>query len=190
MRSLVPIRLAAMMLALICVGFLPAAAQVLTSDFMPEGGKSLFIDVFGAKPDQATIAEITGASRSEADWTAALKARKTGLKDKQLRTLAAYLAVNMPLASEAVEAAVKAGDIAPALPPDGRELAWHTCQGCHSLLAGYLSQDRDLEGWRNAFRTPFHRELALTEKEREEFAHYSAINMPMKFEDVPEDLRF
>jgi hypothetical protein len=190
MRSLVPIRLAAMMLAVALAGVLPAHAQVLTFDFMPKGGKSLFIDVFGAKPDQATIAEITGASRSEADWTEALKARKTDLKDKPLRTLASYLAVNMPLAKDAVDAAVKAGDITPALPPDGRELAWHTCQTCHSFLAGYLSQDRDLEGWRNAFRSPFHRELPLTEKERDEFAHYSVINMPMKFEDVPEDLRF
>jgi len=30
----------------------------------------------------------------------------------------------------------------------------------------------------------------MTDREREEFSHYSVINMPMKFEDVPEDLRF
>jgi len=183
------IRLAATILAVALAGALPALGQ-LSHDFMPKGGKSLFIDVFAAKPDQATIAEITGAGRSEADWAGDLKARKTGLEDKQLRTLAAYLAINMPLAKESVEAAVRAGDIAPALPPDGRELAWNQCQPCHSLFAGYLSQDRDLEGWRNTFHTPFHRELSLSEQEREEFARYSAINMPMKFEDVPEDLRF
>lgn len=189
MRFLGCIRPAAMMLAVALAGALPALGQ-LSFDFMPKGGKSLFIDVFGAKPDQATIAEITGASRSEAEWTERLKARETDLKDKQLRTLASYLAVNMPLAKEPVEAAMKAGVITPALPPDGRELAWNQCQPCHSLFAGYLSQDRDLDGWRNTFRTPFHRELTLTEQEREEFAHYSVINMPMKFEDVPEDLRF
>lgn len=183
------IRLAATILALALAGALPAIGQ-LSHDFMPEGGKSLFTDVFGLKPDQATIAEITGAGRSEAEWAESLKERKTGLKDKQLRTLASYLAVNMPLEKVSVEAALKAGDITPALPPDGRELAWNQCQTCHSLFAGYLSQDRDLEGWRNTFRTPFHRELKLTEQEREEFARYSAINMPMKFEDVPEDLRF
>lgn len=183
------IRLAATMVAAALAGALPALGQ-LSQDFMPEGGKTLFIDVFGTRPDQATIAEITGASRSEADWTEGLKARETGLEDRQLRTLASYLAVNMPLAKEPVDAAVEAGDIAPALPPDGRELAWNQCQFCHSLFASYLSQDRDLVGWRNTFRTPFHRELAMTEQEREEFAHYSAINMPMEFEDVPEELRF
>ena len=30
----------------------------------------------------------------------------------------------------------------------------------------------------------------MTEAERETFARYSAINMPIPFEDVPEDLRF
>jgi hypothetical protein len=179
----------AVALAVALAGALPALGQ-LTYDFMPKGGKSLFIDVFGARPDQATIAEITGASRSEADWTDHLKARKTDLKDKQLRTLVSYLAINMPLAKEPVEAAVNAGVITPALPPDGRELAWNQCQTCHSLFAGYLSQDRDLEGWRNTFRTPFHRELDMNARERETFARYSAVNMPMKFEDVPEDLRF
>lgn len=181
------LRLAAMMLVL--TGLMPVLAQV-SFDFMPKGGKTLFLEVFGAAPDQATLAEMTAAGRSEAEWSEVLTARKTGLKDKPLRTLASYLAVNMPLAPEAVEAAVKAGDVAPALPADGRELAWNKCQSCHSLFAGYLTQDRDLEGWRNMFRSPFHRELPLTEQEREEFSQYSIINMPMKFEDVPEDLRF
>ena len=189
MHGFARIRLVAIALAVVLTGFLPALAQ-LTSDFMPEGGKTLFLEVFSAAPDSATIAEITGAKRGEADWSEALKARKAGLKDQQLRTLASYLAVNMPLAPDAVEAAAKAGDIAAALPADGRELAWNQCQTCHSLFAGYLTQDRDVEGWRNTFRTPFHRELTLTDREREEFAHYSVINMPMKFEDVPEDLRF
>jgi len=189
MRFPGPIPLAAMMLAVALTGAAPALGQT-TPDFMPKGGKSLFIDVFGATPDKATIAEMTGAKHSEADWSTLLAARHTGLKKKALRTLASYLAVNMPLAPQAVDAAVKAGNIAKALPPDGRELAWNQCQSCHSLFAGYLTQDRDLEGWRNTFRSPFHRELPLTERERDEFAHYAVINMPMKYEDVPPDLRF
>ena len=40
------------------------------------------------------------------------------------------------------------------------------------------------------FQSPFHRELKMTAQEREELARYSAINMPMKIEDVPPDLRF
>jgi hypothetical protein len=174
---------------LVLTGLSPALAQ-LDFDFMPKGGKTLFLEVFGAAPDQATLAEMTAAGRGEADWSEALKARDTGLGDKELRTLAAYLAVNTPLVAEAVDAAEKEGDIATALPPDGRELAWYRCQSCHSLFAGYLTQDRDLVGWRNMFLSPFHRNLPMSEQDREEFSHYSVINMPMKFEDVPEDLRF
>jgi hypothetical protein len=40
------------------------------------------------------------------------------------------------------------------------------------------------------FQSPFHRGLKMTERERREFATYSAINMPMRTEDVPADLRF
>lgn len=157
---------------------------------MPKGGKTLLVDVFGASPDPAVLAELTAAGRSEADWNNLLAERKTGLGDRELRTLAAYLAVNMPPPQDALDAATKAGDIATALPADGRELAWNGCQSCHSLFAGYLTQDRDLQGWQNMFQSPFHRELKMTPQERDEFSRYSAINMPMKFEDVPEDLRF
>jgi hypothetical protein len=73
---------------------------------------------------------------------------------------------------------------------DGRELAWEYCQSCHSLFSGYLTQERDAPAWLNTFASPFHREIKMTQKQREEFARYSAINMPMKFEDVPEELRF
>ena len=93
----------------------------------------------------------------------------------------------MPLPKATLQQAAKRGDIASALPPDGRELAWNQCQSCHSLFSSYLTQDRDVQGWRNMFLSPFHRELKMTPQEREEFSRYSAINMPMKIEDVPED---
>jgi hypothetical protein len=49
---------------------------------------------------------------------------------------------------------------------------------------------RDVQGWRNLFVSPFHRRMKMTEAERETFSRYSAINMPMKPEDVPKELRF
>jgi hypothetical protein len=183
-------RLKAIALAALLAGFSPALAQVLSFDFMPKGGKALFTEVFGATPDPATLGEMAAPARSEADWNAFLTARGTDLGDKELRTLSAYLAVNMPIPGDKLDAAAKAGDVAAALPGDGRELAWNGCQGCHSLFAGYLTQDRDLQGWQNMFQSPFHRELKMTPQERDEFSRYSTINMPMKFEDVPEDLRF
>lgn len=186
MRSL---RRASMVLAVVLTSLSPALAQE-TFDFMPEGGKTLFANVFGTAPDTATLDEMTAVAHSEADWNIMLGDRNTGLDDEKLRTLGAYLAVNMPLPREALQAATTAGDIAIALPADGRELAWYGCQSCHSLFAGYLTQDRDLQGWENMFQSPFHLELKMTPQERDEFSRYSAINMPMKFEDVPEDLRF
>jgi hypothetical protein len=162
----------------------------VTVDFMPKGGKWLFVDIFGAAPDAAVLDAAAAPARSEADWAASLADRKTDLKDNELATLAAYLAVNMPVARDKLDAAAKGGDVGTALPPDGRELAWNGCQGCHSFFAGYLTQDRDLQGWQNMFNSPFHRELKMTPQERDEFSRYSTINMPMKFEDVPEELRF
>jgi hypothetical protein len=182
-------RLVPAALAVIVAGLLPAFAQE-SFEFMPKGGKTLFGEVFGAAPDAATLDAITAAARSEADWNDLVAARKTSLGDEELRTLAAYLAVNTPLSREALDAAVMAGDIATALPADGRELAWNGCQSCHSLFSSYLTQDRNLLGWQNMFQSPFHRELKMTAQERDEFSRYSAINMPMEFEDVPEELRF
>ena len=189
MRLVDTSRPVAIALAVALTGLLPAYAQE-DFGFMPRGGKTLFVDAFGTSPDAATLDEMAAAARSEADWNDLLAERNTALGDKELRTLAAYLALNMPAPRDALDAAAKAGDIATALPADGRELAWNGCQSCHSLFAGYLTQDRDLQGWQNIFQSPFHRELKMSAEEREEFSHYSVINMPMKFEDVPEDLRF
>jgi hypothetical protein len=159
-----------------------ALAQAAGQDiaFMPKGGKTLLIDLVGAS--SAQLRSIAQERRTEAQWREFADAQKKPMTQKERATLAAYLFVNMPLAS-AVQGA-------PTLPPDGRELAWSGCQNCHSLFAGYLTQDRELQGWRNIFLSPFHRELKMSTQEREEFARYSAINMPMKIEDVPEDLRF
>ncbi len=51
-------------------------------------------------------------------------------------------------------------------------------------------QNRDAQGWRSIFLSPFHRQIKMAAQERETFARYAAFNMPMKAEDVPADLRF
>ncbi len=172
---------------LLCIvlGAAPASAQ-LDSSFMPGGGKTLLLGMLGQPPDPGELRNIAGASHGEAEWRDILAGRAKGLGDRELDTLAAYLAVNLPMPAEVLARK----DLAAALPQDGRELAWNECQSCHSLFAGYLTHDRDAQGWRNIFLSPFHREMKMSEQEREEFARYSAINMPMAHEDVPEDLRF
>jgi hypothetical protein len=158
--------------------------------FMPKGGKTLLLETLGTPVDLAEVRRLVAARRSEAEWRDTFSARKVKLSDKELRTLAAYLADVLPLPAGALEAAQSKGDWSAALPMDGRDLAWNSCQGCHSIFTGYLTQDRDVSAWLGEFEAPFHRKLEMTQQEREIFAHYSAINMPMKAEDVPEDLRF
>lgn len=181
-----------LILAMLCSLFLalpPALGQV-DLDFMPKGGKALLIQLLGDSGDSAELGGIAAAQRSESEWSDVFSPRKGAMSDKQLRTLVNYLTFSMPLAEGALEAAAEQGDVIAALPPDGRELAWNYCQFCHSLFTGYLTHDRDVQGWLGTFETPAHREIEMSAKERETFAGYSAINMPMKFEDVPEELRF
>lgn len=177
---LVPFVLGALLVAAV-----PALSQ-MDPGFMPKGGKTLLLELLGDPPDAAELRKFAKSRHSEAEWRDVITAREAPFGDREFDTLAAYLAVNMPLSAEVLGQE----DLVAALPRDGRDLAWGECQYCHSLFTSHLTQDRDVQGWRNIFLSPFHREMKMTEQEREEFARYSAINMPMKFEDVPEDLRF
>ena len=177
----------------VALAILPGLSEALaqeTYDFMPRGGKTLLIELLGDPVDTAELRLIARARRGESEWGEFLAARKGSLGDRELRTLAAYLAVNMPLDEGALDEAGRQGDAVAALPRDGRELAWNHCQFCHSLFTSHLTQDRDVEGWMGMFQSPFHREIEMSPRERETFARYSAINMPLRMEDVPEDLRF
>lgn len=175
-----------------CAMFLIAdlATAQLDPDFMPRGGKSILLEILAAGPAGLQLIKDSASGKSEADWKRTVAALAAGLSDKEQQTLAIYLSVNAPLDAAAIEKAAQPGQVAPLLPMDGRELAWEYCQSCHSLFSGYLTQERDAPAWLNTFASPFHREIKMTQKQREEFARYSAINMPMKFEDVPEELRF
>ncbi len=175
-------------LVALLLGTLPAVAQQDHS-FMPKGGNTLLQQVFAQAPATELRAVFSG-KHSAAEWQATLRPRAGALSDREQRTLATYLAENMPLPADVVDRAVTPGNLAAALPPDGDELAWNHCQSCHSLFTGYLMQDRDIQGWRSVFLSPFHREIKLTAQERETFAGYSSINMPMQAQDVPPDLRF
>jgi hypothetical protein len=159
---------------------------------MPKGGKTLLLEALGRAPKDGEVRAIVAARRTEAEWREAVAPRAKGLSEREQQTLAAYLAVNMPV-PDADGVAAKAGkpaELEAALPRDGRDLAWNECQFCHSLFTSHLTQDREVQAWLNMFQSPFHRELKMTAQERSEFATYSAINMPMRIEDVPADLRF
>lgn len=174
-----------LMLATGTVGM--AAAQGMTDfSFMPDGGRGSFVTVFKtASEARLVLAETHDAT----EWAARITAAAPELAPREVETLAGYLAINTPLAL-ATEPAADAPDIATLLVPDGRDLALAQCQFCHSLFTGYLTQDRDEIGWLSTFKSPFHSTIAMTEAEQRTFANYSAINMPMKYTDVPPELRF
>ncbi len=185
-------RLPTFILTLLCTGLAgaaPASGQE-TYDFMPKGGKTLLLEMLGQPPDAAALRGIATAKRDEQQWLQFLVAQEGPMSERERRTLVDYLAVNMPVPVAELEAAERKGNPGLALPADGRELAWNHCQFCHSLFASHLTQDRDVQGWRGMFESPFHREIKMSPVERETFARYSAVNMPMKIDDVPEDLRF
>jgi hypothetical protein len=167
-------------------------AQQLDYEFMPKGGKTLLLGALGRTPTDTDVRAIVAARRTEAEWRDAMTPRTKGLSERELKTLAAYLAVNMPVpdADGVAAKTAKPAELEAVLPRDGRELAWNECQFCHSLFTSHLTQDREVQAWLNMFQSPFHRELKMTPQERREFARYSAINMPMRIEDVPADLRF
>jgi hypothetical protein len=175
-------------LSLLGIGFSPAMAQE-DEGFMPKGGKTLFLELADT-PRLAELREIGSLTRTEPEWRSFLVERHKQLGEREVSELAAYLAVNLPLPEGTVQQAESRGDVASALPADGRELAWTQCQFCHSLFSGYLMQQRDVQGWRSVFLSPFHRGLKMTAQQRETFARYSAINMPMKAADVPAELRY
>lgn len=155
-----------------------AAGQADPFGFLPDGGRGSFLRAF---PDPAAQAQALAQTRTAAEWQDALAG--TALTPREAATLAAYLSRVAPLT-------VGSEVTAAALPADGRDMALAQCQSCHSLFSAFLMQRRDRTGWLSVFASPFHRAIPLNGTEREIFADYAAINMPMRIEDVPPDLRF
>jgi hypothetical protein len=169
-----------------------SASALLAEDtmgFMPPGGKSILIENLEAA-DGDKFAELAANEATNEEWAELLAKLLPDLGENALETVTAYSAINFPLSPEALAKLGETGDAAEILPADGKELAINNCQQCHSLFSGYLVHDRDVTGWLGIFKSPFHSELPMTEIERETFSHYSAINMPLKFEEVPPEYRF
>lgn len=169
---------------------LPVGVLAAETDFsfMPPGGRTILADLLSTVPD-LELREIVAREASREDWQTWASGLVAGLDEKTAETFAGYAALNFPLDEAKLAGLAEAGDGA-VLPPDGKDLAIAQCQFCHSLFSGYLMQRRDRAGWEGTFKAPFHAEIPMTEVERATFAEYSAINMPLAFEDVPPELRF
>jgi hypothetical protein len=165
-----------------------AEAQGDDFAFMPSGGKSILRDML-VPGDAAALAEAAAREASAEDWASWARERNRDLSDAAVETFAGYAALNFPVPEEVAKAVAETGDTG-LLPRDGKDLSIAQCQFCHSLFTGYLMQDRDEVNWKGTFKAPFHAEIPMSEVERDTFAHYSALNMPLRFEDVPQELRF
>jgi hypothetical protein len=187
-------------------GILAMAALALASgvalaqigfEFMPDGGRNLMVQVLDADPGR--LAEVGTMTLDAEGWQAwitegqstdaQIALTQTALAEAEVMTLASYMALNLPLADPETLGALGPEDLAAALPRDGKDLAVRNCQGCHGFYTAYLGHDRDANGWMVMFNSPFHTEIPMNRTERLTFAHYSAINLPMRLEDVPPDLR-
>lgn len=156
--------------------------------FMPDGGRTILARLIeGLDPDERRAVLTRKASAEE--WAEWVRARAPDLDDTGVQTVAGYAALNLPLDKARLDQATDE-DVAAILPPDGKDLAVAQCQFCHSLFSSYLMNDRDVTGWKGTFKAPFHTEIPMSEVERDTFANYSALNMPLDFEDVPPELRF
>ncbi|MFN3938646.1 MAG: hypothetical protein ACK4KW_13840 [Gemmobacter sp.] len=161
-------------------------------EFMPDGGRTLVLRLYGADP--VALAEVVAQEHDANGWAevivAEAAARDVPMTDPERLTLAHYLALNLPLADPAAVADLAPEDLARALPMDGKDLAIRHCQGCHGFYTAYLGHDREVNGWLVVFNSPFHMEIRMSPTEKRTFAHYSAINLPMRIEDVPPEMRF
>lgn len=170
----------------VCTSVGVALAQA-DFDFMPDGGRNLLVQVFDADP--SILAGITAQKLEAEDWQTLVQDHKPGLTEAEARTLASYMALNLPLADPSTLADLAPETLADALPRDGKDLAIRNCQGCHGFYTGYLGHSRDVNGWLVMFNSPFHLEIRMNPTERRTFAHYSALNLPLPIENVPADLR-
>ncbi len=174
----------------ICIAALLAGAALAQGnafDFMPPGGRDILATL--AEGDPGKLGQAAARADDRVGWADWARALAPDLDDTQIETFAAYAALNLPLSGDVIAQLSENGDPG-LLPPDGKELAIQQCQFCHSFFTGYLAHDRDEIGWKGTFKTPFHAEISMTEIERDTFASYSALNLPLAIQDVPPELRF
>ena len=154
--------------------------------FIPDGGKTLLERAIADGLSSEQLSQITAKKRTFDEWLTYLQEQKKKepalqtFNEGQLRTLANYLAFNMPLSAD-----VAAGN---GLPRDAKEIALQYCQFCH-IITVVVTQDRTREHWLGSMNKPSHIEIALTDRERETLADYLVLNGGIPIDLVPEELR-
>lgn len=178
--------------ALLVVASAAWAADVF--DFIPLGGRSLLATAVEGHGGDAEVGALLAGRRSRDGWLGYLRQRTgalaglKGLDEKQLLTLADYLAHSMPQAALKPPARTTQTEWAKVLPPDGRDFALCYCQGCH-IITVVVTQQRTREAWLGTMGKPSHVQIKLQAAQREALADYLVINAGIPIDDVPEELR-
>jgi mono/diheme cytochrome c family protein len=186
-------RARALLLAFAGLAALAAAApEKDVFEFVPEGGRTLLAKAFAGRVPVEDVRAIVTAKHTSVEWLADLRAREKPLPalkrldDKERRTLADYLAANMPLAKPPADPAKANWD--KALPLDGRDMALNYCQGCH-IITVVITQDRSKAAWLGTMGKPSHVRIKLTPAQRDALADYLIVNAAIPIDQVPEELR-
>lgn len=200
-RWTVPV-LAAAGTALVFAGLALAADDALK--FMPKGGRELLVEVKAKCANCDDLVTLVTTKRSADDWQKYFTGKQstvTGLSDaekrkgalatfteKQIRTLTAYLSINLPLARDQLPRDPARAQWEAVLPVDGRKLTLDRCMGCHSLATTILISG-DLNGWGVIMRKSDHVNLGMNAQQLQEILHYLAINMPVPESEIPDEFK-
>lgn len=186
-----PLHALALTLALV-MPLAAAAADVF--DFVPSGGRTLLAQAIAGRGADAEVTGLLGAKRSRSEWLAYLKGHSgalaglKGMDDKQLQTLADYLAHNMPQPTIKAPARTTKADWEKVLPADGRDFTLRYCQGCH-IVTVVVTQSRTRDAWLGSMGKPSHVQIKLNPAQREALADYLVTNGGIPIDEVPEELR-
>ncbi|HVZ42845.1 MAG TPA: hypothetical protein VHA82_03460 [Ramlibacter sp.] len=163
-------------------------------DFIPQGGRTLLARVLGTHPPAQEVNAMLAEKHSRDEWRQYLRGHKAQmaalgkLGDKELETLADYMAFNMPLPAGKVNPAANQAALEKALPIDGRDMALEKCQGCH-IITVVITQNRTREAWLGTMNKPSHVMIKLSKEQREQLASFLVLNAGIPIDDVPPELR-
>jgi mono/diheme cytochrome c family protein len=172
----------------------PSPAAVDVFDFIPAGGRTLLAQVLVSRPAEGEVRGLTAQKRTRDEWQTYLQSHAKAvpamqrLSDKEQRTLADYLAYNMPLPAAQVPANLAQANWEKVLPPDGRDFALEYCQNCH-IITVVVTQDRSKDAWLGSMSKPSHIQIKLTREQRDALASYLVLNAAIPIDQVPEELR-
>lgn len=159
-------------------------------EWLPKGGTLLLEKVIKNYNGWEDLKTLLNSKKTEDEWILYFQSKPGALKDltdKEVKTLASYLAYNIPNKKVKIPKNIKKFKFSK-MPIDGQNLLLTKCSLCHPI-GPPLMQDREVEGWRSAYHLPPHPQLKLPQHELETLIHYLAYNLPLPIDVIPEELQ-